>query len=140
MIWSFTSKQNLLTAFCNSWEPKRSNWCIQYRICRGGSVWSAFMTQTGISSRSGKACRRLSAVFYSRECQLKKPPKNLCILLSLSANVKICWKSKRKSSEKTPSFFCAGIDLSSRAVSRQVLSALLSLTSVFGMGTGGTSA
>lgn len=35
---------------------------------------------------------------------------------------------------------CAGIDLSSQAASRQVFSALLSLTSVFGMGTGGTSA
>ena len=32
-----------------------------------------------------------------------------------------------------------GSDLSSRAVSSQVLSALESLTSVFGMGTGGTS-
>ena len=35
--------------------------------------------------------------------------------------------------------FCVGIDLSSRSVSRQVLSALVSLTSVFGMGTGGPS-
>ena len=33
-----------------------------------------------------------------------------------------------------------GLDLSSRAVSRKVLSALQSLTSVFGMGTGGPSA
>ena len=33
----------------------------------------------------------------------------------------------------------SGSDLSSRAVSSQVLSALESLTSVFGMGTGGTS-
>ena len=38
-------------------------------------------------------------------------------------------------------FFCleTGIDLSSRAVSSQVLLAQVSLTSVFGMGTGGTS-
>ena len=36
--------------------------------------------------------------------------------------------------------FCAGKDLSFQAVTRQVLSAQLSLTSVFGMGTGGTSA
>ena len=36
--------------------------------------------------------------------------------------------------------FCVSIDLSSRAVSRQVLSAPQSLTSVFGMGTGGPSA
>ena len=33
-----------------------------------------------------------------------------------------------------------GLDLSSRTVSREVLSTLLSLTSVFGMGTGGPSA
>ena len=32
-----------------------------------------------------------------------------------------------------------GIDLSSRSVARQVFSALMSLTSVFGMGTGGPS-
>ena len=35
------------------------------------------------------------------------------------------------------SVFCVGIDLFSRTVSRQVSSALHSLTSVFGMGTGG---
>ena len=35
---------------------------------------------------------------------------------------------------------CVSIDLSSRLVSKQVLSALQSLTSVFGMGTGGPSA
>ena len=34
---------------------------------------------------------------------------------------------------------CVGIDLSSRSVARQVFSALMSLTSVFGMGTGGPS-
>ena len=39
----------------------------------------------------------------------------------------------------TTAVFCVGIDLSSRSVSRQVLSALVSLTSVFGMGTGGPS-
>ena len=35
--------------------------------------------------------------------------------------------------------FCVGIDLSSQSVARQVFSALVSLTSVFGMGTGGPS-
>ena len=35
--------------------------------------------------------------------------------------------------------FSVGIDLSSRAASSQVLSAQVSLTSVFGMGTGGPS-
>ena len=35
--------------------------------------------------------------------------------------------------------FCVGIDLSSRLVTKQVFSALVSLTSVFGMGTGGPS-
>ena len=35
---------------------------------------------------------------------------------------------------------CVSVDLSSRAVASRVLSALQSLTSVFGMGTGGPSA
>ena len=35
--------------------------------------------------------------------------------------------------------FCVGIALSSQAVASQVFSALMSLTSVFGMGTGGPS-
>ena len=36
-------------------------------------------------------------------------------------------------------FYCAGIDLSSQVVANQVFSTQMSLTSVFGMGTGGTS-
>ena len=39
----------------------------------------------------------------------------------------------------TVSLVCVGIDLFSRAVASQVSSALQSLTSVFGMGTGGPS-
>ena len=35
--------------------------------------------------------------------------------------------------------FCVGVDLSFQSVARQVFSALVSLTSVFGMGTGGPS-
>ena len=38
-----------------------------------------------------------------------------------------------------PPFVSVGVDLSFRAVSSQVLSALVSLTTVFGMGTGGPS-
>ena len=45
----------------------------------------------------------------------------------------------RKKTAASAAVFCVGIDLSSRSVSRQVLSALVSLTSVFGMGTGGPS-
>ena len=40
----------------------------------------------------------------------------------------------------TRSLTCVSIELSSRAASRQVFSPLQSLTSVFGMGTGGPSA
>ena len=48
---------------------------------------------------------------------------------------------KKKEHTIVCSFFLeTGIDISSQAVSSQVLSAQLSLTSVFGMGTGGTSA
>ena len=54
-----------------------------------------------------------------------------------------CIKNSRYNKKTTQSewFFCleTGIDLSSRAVSSQVLLAQVSLTSVFGMGTGGTS-
>ena len=51
-----------------------------------------------------------------------------------------CTAGERKKTRASVSFLCAGIDLFSQAASRQVSSALLSLTSVFGMGTGGTSA
>ena len=44
---------------------------------------------------------------------------------------------KKQESECSPDSFCVGYDLSSRLVSKQVLSARQSLTSVFGMGTGG---
>ena len=50
--------------------------------------------------------------------------------------------AERREREKTAdglSFLCVGIDLSSQSVARQVFSALVSLTSVFGMGTGGPS-
>ena len=43
----------------------------------------------------------------------------------------------RKHGELTSPYLCVRIYLSSRTVTRQVLSALRSLTSVFGMGTGG---
>ena len=50
----------------------------------------------------------------------------------------VLWKKAKDRSQIT-AVFRVGIDLSSRSVSRQVLSALMSLTSVFGMGTGGPS-
>ena len=40
---------------------------------------------------------------------------------------------------KSSALFCAGVDLSSQVVTNQVFSTQMSLTSVFGMGTGGTS-
>ena len=46
---------------------------------------------------------------------------------------------KRAAPKGAASFLGTGVDLSSQAVSRQVLSTRMSLTSVFGMGTGGTS-
>ena len=48
-------------------------------------------------------------------------------------------KRKKRQSERTVSLDCVGIDLSSQSVARQVFSALMSLTSVFGMETGGPS-
>ena len=48
----------------------------------------------------------------------------------------------KQENKERPLFSCnnVGFDLSSRAVASQVFSALQSLTSVFGMGTGGPSA
>ena len=47
--------------------------------------------------------------------------------------------AKKERRHNLLSFLCVGADLSSRAASRQVLSTRMSLTSVFGMGTGGSS-
>ena len=57
--------------------------------------------------------------------------------------LRIAYHSYMKQENKErPLFSCndVGFDLSSRLVAKQVLSALQSLTSVFGMGTGGPSA
>ncbi len=57
-------------------------------------------------------------------------------LHNISHNFNIfCKKSGSAGAEP----LCVGVDLSSRTVSSQVLSAQMSLTSVFGMGTGGPS-
>ena len=48
-------------------------------------------------------------------------------------------KKRKGSSFVRGDFSCAGTALFFQAVTRQVSSALMSLTSVFGMGTGGTS-
>ena len=45
----------------------------------------------------------------------------------------------KKNPERMLRILCVGVDLSFQSVARQVLSALVSLTSVFGMGTGGPS-
>ena len=56
----------------------------------------------------------------------------------MNKNPKIYSKQKEKPLEN-PTVLCVSIDLSYRAVASQVLSARVSLTSVFGMGTGGPS-
>ena len=48
-------------------------------------------------------------------------------------------KVKQKDPSNRTGLFHVGIALSSQAVTRQVFSTLMSLTSVFGMGTGGSS-
>ena len=62
-------------------------------------------------------------------------PHRLCVSLILTQ----MW-NKNTSNHWSDASFCVGTELSSRAASRQVLSPLQSLTSVFGMGTGGPSA
>ena len=53
-----------------------------------------------------------------------------------------CYSYMKQENKERPLFSCTGVgfDLSSQLVSKQVFSALQSLTSVFGMGTGGPSA
>ena len=95
-----------------------------------------------------------SAILYcvspTGECVLKFCPSiNLSVLSKLSImilpsqfNVTAISPEaiyRRKKTAAQAAVFRVGIDLSSRSVSRQVLSALVSLTSVFGMGTGGPS-
>ena len=48
-------------------------------------------------------------------------------------------REKEKEHSKRCALLCVGADLFSRAVTSQVSSALRSLTTVFGMGTGGSS-
>ena len=64
-----------------------------------------------------------------------------CLLHSTSIDSSEIGKKMQQKNHSFEWFFCleTGIDLSSRAVSSQVLLAQVSLTSVFGMGTGGTS-
>ena len=58
--------------------------------------------------------------------------------LKNQGNFRKKFRVKQNPEQKTLGFG-AGIDLSSRVVSNQVFSTRMSLTSVFGMGTGGTS-
>ena len=60
--------------------------------------------------------------------------------LRLTAACSTCWAKEAKfKGLDLRQTLCVGVDLSFQSVSRQVLSALVSLTSVFGMGTGGPS-
>ena len=71
----------------------------------------------------------LSRLFYARMGPSEKGP-----ILALIFST-ICRKNKSRSNER----LCVGVYLFFRPVARQVSSALVSLTSVFGMGTGGPS-
>ena len=51
----------------------------------------------------------------------------------------LCTAKKRPANASRFFWICVGTALSSQAVARQVFSTLMSLTSVFGMGTGGSS-
>ena len=57
---------------------------------------------------------------------------NLYFIVAFFGKTKSC-------GEISTAFVCAGTDLFSQGVATQVFSARVSLTSVFGMGTGGTS-
>ena len=54
-----------------------------------------------------------------------------------AAHERLCFTSIKKTTTLSDDRFGVGVDLSFRAASRQVFSARMSLTTVFGMGTGG---
>ena len=56
-----------------------------------------------------------------------------------SLSLRMTASKKTNSSEISLEAVCVGVELSFQSVARQVLSPLVSLTSVFGMGTGGPS-
>ena len=62
--------------------------------------------------------------------------RNMCLHISYAKLLKICLTDEVYSLRP---LICSGSVLFSRAVARQVFSTLRSLTTVFGMGTGGTS-
>ena len=76
------------------------------------------------------------------------PIPNTEVKLSSAENTCLAtdWENRSMPTQKIPEAFASGvfnyvgIDLSFQSVARQVFSALLSLTAVFGMGTGGPSA
>ena len=85
--------------------------------------------------------KSIAATISWRQYRLLAPPVGFePTTLRLTAACSTCWAKEAKGKGfDLRQTLCVGIDLSSRSVSRQVLSALVSLTSVFGMGTGGPS-
>ena len=69
--------------------------------------------------------------------QLSYTPKRFVVVFSVLPLWKVIFQSREQISLLS---LCVGIELSSRAASSKVFSPLQSLTSVFGMGTGGPSA
>ena len=97
---------------------------------------------------SSSSLLRLTQDLYSMSGIYMTLPAISSLLMFISSYI-IChsgykYQENFKIKKKKPQlllqfFYCVGIALSSRAASSQVLSALMSLTTVFGMGTGGPS-
>ena len=99
---------------------------LEHQLCV-----STDLSSRAVASRVFSALQSLTSVFgmgTGGPSALKTPTASLQ------------WRSAIRLERKTKIKFCVSIDLSSRSVARQVFSALQSLTSVFGMGTGGPSA
>ena len=114
------SRKQTTTLITTKWLVTTANCTIKIRLSNKQTAQSkyGFQTITAFNSTSAK-----------------------CLLHSSSTDSSEIGKKMQQKNHSVEWFFCleTGIDLSSRAVSSQVLLAQVSLTSVFGMGTGGTS-
>ena len=103
-------------------------------------LWSRLLCMHSSKRQSRKNCWIFCNFSLAKQRKVeKKTDCHVALLLAMTCCLLIIAPHKRKKTAAKAAVFCVGIDLFSRSVSRQVSSALVSLTSVFGMGTGGPS-
>ena len=105
---------------------------LNYRV-RDGNGWTLIAKNTDLRLRYSVFVSFSLAIIHAQGEFVNSYFDNFCKFFQNLSD-------KRKNrSYYCSSLYCVGIALSSRAASSQVLSALMSLTTVFGMGTGGPS-